>query len=171
MHLIITTHTKFRITAKDNPDGIPTPRAIAERLNKIRTDAKADFSIAGSKGTGSAKSTPRKKTTPKTPDSKRKRGATENLKDVAMKLEDVLDTPSAKRIRIKSEPKTENGGILDAEEFTPRVKREISVPTPHHGVVPFYGFADEGNVAVEDTSGSEFTPADDDVEFEDANMA
>lgn len=173
---ILSLHnTNIETTAKDNPDGVPTPRAISERLGKIRNDAKgkgAKFSISKGKGTGSAQSTPLKgsqKSTPKTPTSKRKRGSQE---DHEMKVEDVLETPSAKRILVKPEPEDDKDGIMDAEAFTPRVKREISVPTPRLGVVPFYGFANEANAPEANTSGSEFSLGDaDDDDYEDANMA
>lgn len=58
---------------------------------------------------------------------------------------------------------------MDAEAFTPRVKREVPVPTPRMGVVPFYGFADQANASDVNTSGSEFAPDNDN--YEDDNMA
>lgn len=167
-------NTNSKNTAKDNPDGVPTPRAIAERLHKIRNDAKgkgAEFSISGGKGSPSTQSTPRKggqKAAPKTPTSKRKRGDDKPLKDECQdnsdaKLEEALETPSAKRTLVKNEQKD--------DEFTPRAKREVSVSTPRLGLIPFHGFADETEAPEANTSGSEYSPGEADEEFEDENMA
>ncbi|KAK2766227.1 hypothetical protein FQN54_007743 [Arachnomyces sp. PD_36] len=153
---------------KNNPEGVPTPRAIEQRLIKIRNESKAEFSIAKGKNTGSTETTPRKgskTTTPKTPTSKRKRDHEANGDHV-----DSIDTPSTKRTNVKAEVQKESDVLLDAEAFTPRMKREIPVPTPRLGLIPFYGFEGEAEAPEVETSGSEYAPVDDDI-FADQNMA
>ncbi|PGH17704.1 hypothetical protein AJ80_04712 [Polytolypa hystricis UAMH7299] len=150
---------------KTDPKQIPTPRAISERIGKIKSIAKANGATFTPKRGGAKTATPRKaandNATTKTPPSA-KRSLVLAIKDEVSMLSIKPDpeTSPNKRVRIKEEDYETDESLAAMEELIARTpsKRAKRTPALPAGMTIYANETEEDEDGEEayESSGSEF---------------